>query len=90
MHIQYSRFALGIWKRVWTAAGHWETCRPMKDIELQDDNRDGIIWEDPREGPRDGATLIRRRSGPLDIEVFPPLLIQYAGMVKPDATKACA
>ena len=40
--------------------------------------------------PRDGVTIIRRKSGNLNLEVFAPILIQDLGMPKADATHACA
>ena len=58
------------------------------DDQAQDEN--GIFWGDPREKPRTGATIIQSECGRLDIELFPPLLMEYAGMHKPDATRACA
>jgi hypothetical protein len=36
-----------------------------------------------------GATVIRTHCGHLDINTFPPLLAQHAGLAKADATRAC-
>lgn len=63
----------------------------MIDIELNDETEaeDGESWDDPREAPRTGATIIRKRWGRLSLEVFAPLLMEYGRLHKPDATNAC-
>ncbi len=53
----------------------------------EQEERLGMIWEDPREAPRTGATVIRKSSGPLDLGVFPHLLMEHLGMLKPDAVR---
>ena len=40
--------------------------------------------------PRDGVTVIRRKGEPLNIQIFAPILMQDLGMLKADATHACA
>jgi hypothetical protein len=47
------------------------------------------VWDDPRERPRTGATIIRRRQGRLDLETFAPLVEQYTGMMLAEATAVC-
>ena len=48
------------------------------------------IIEDPRTKPRTGATVIRLRTGRLDINTCPQLLVTHGKMYKPDATKVCS
>lgn len=59
------------------------------DEPLQDASDESFIWDDPRERPRDGATVIRERSGRLDLEIFAPLVAQHTGLHRAEAAKIC-
>lgn len=61
----------------------------MSDDTIDHHDEAEDAWEDPREKSREGATIIRARYGRLDIEVFPALLAEHAGMHRIDAAKAC-
>ncbi len=43
----------------------------------------------PGERPRTGASVIRLRLGRLDLETFPPLLMEHAGLLKLEAKTVC-
>ena len=58
--------------------------------DWQDPQRIVEAIEDPRSKPRTGATIIRLRTGRLDINVYPQLLVKQGRMYKPDATKLCS
>jgi hypothetical protein len=51
--------------------------------------REAMIFEDPREAPRVGATVLRLRSTRLDLETFAPLLVERLHVPKFEATKLC-
>lgn len=59
------------------------------DESLQEAGDETFIWEDPRERPRDGATVIRERAGRLDLETFAPLVAQHTGLHRAEAAKIC-
>lgn len=60
------------------------------DAEDEEEEEGGLIWEDPREKPRTGATLIRKRTGRLDLETFAPVVSHYVGLHRADAAAVCA
>lgn len=62
----------------------------MADETIQQEDEVDRDGEDSHEKTRDGATIIRLRSGRLDIEVFPALLAEHAGIYRGDAAKVCA
>lgn len=47
------------------------------------------VFEDPRELPRTGSTILRLKSGRLDLEVFPRVFVNRLGLLKSEATKLC-
>ena len=51
--------------------------------------REQMIFEDPRERPRVGATILRRRNTRLDLETFAPLFVRHLQAPKFEATKLC-
>jgi len=59
------------------------------DEPVEEGSGDDFTWEDPRERPRDGATLIRERSGRLELETFVPLVAQHTGLHRSEAAKVC-
>lgn len=51
--------------------------------------RERMIFDDPRELPRTGATILRLRNTRLDLETFTPLFVQHLQVPKFEATKLC-
>lgn len=51
--------------------------------------RERMLFEHPEDRPRDGASLLRRRSGRLPLETFAPLFVELLGVIKADATGLC-
>ena len=56
---------------------------------MDEQDREAIIWDDPREGPRGGWTVLRRQCHPLPVEPFANILVDCGEILKPDATKIC-
>lgn len=63
------------------------TREPVADEQADDEP---FFWDDPREKPREGATIVRLREGQLDLQTFPPLLMHYLGLYRGDAIRTCA
>lgn len=57
------------------------------DDELQLPDKE--VFEDPRELPRTGATILRLKSGRLDLEVFTRVFVNHLKLIKSEATKLC-
>ncbi|MEN6645504.1 MAG: hypothetical protein ABFE08_23920 [Armatimonadia bacterium] len=57
------------------------------DDELQLPDKE--VFEDPRELPRTGATILRLKSGRLDLEVFTRVFVNQLKLIKSEATKLC-
>lgn len=51
--------------------------------------REKMIFEDPRERPRVGVSVLRRRNTRLDLETFTPLFVRHLQVPKFEATKLC-
>lgn len=63
--------------------------REYEEYIEQVEQREEMIFDDPRLRPRDGVTLIRRRCGRMDLETFTPIFIHDGGMPKVEATAMC-
>jgi hypothetical protein len=62
----------------------------MVDDELDEVlQREQMIFEDARERPRDGVSILRRRNTRLDLETFAPLFARLLQVPKFEATKLC-
>jgi hypothetical protein len=62
----------------------------MADNEAEEiQERERMLFDDPREKPRDGVTIIRLHAGRLDLETFADLFIQHLRMLRPEATRVC-
>jgi len=51
--------------------------------------REQMIFEDARERPRDGASILRLRNTRLALETFAPLFVEHLRVPKFEATKLC-
>jgi len=63
--------------------------REYEEYIEQVEEREAMIFEDPREKPRDGVTILRRRCGRLDLETFTPIFVYDGGLPKVEATALC-
>lgn len=61
----------------------------MGDDEELIRERERMIFEDRRELPRTGATILRVRNTRLDLETFTPLFVQHLQVPKFEATRLC-
>lgn len=57
------------------------------DDELQLPDKE--VFEDPRELPRTGSTILRLKSGRLDLEIFTRVFVNQLKLIKSEATKLC-
>ncbi|MEI6501243.1 MAG: hypothetical protein WCP21_09495, partial [Armatimonadota bacterium] len=60
---------------------------PEQTEELEE--RERLLFADPNDRPRDGATVIRLRSDRLSLETFAPIFVDLLGLIKADATHLC-
>jgi len=59
-----------------------------EDLELIQE-REKMLFDDPREAPRVGVTILRRRNTRLDLETFAPLFVRHLQAPKFEATRLC-
>lgn len=61
----------------------------MSDDEEEIRERERMIFEDARERPRDGVTILRLRNTHLDLETFAPIFVRHLQVPKFEGTKLC-
>lgn len=64
-----------------------ELVTPEQTEELE--RRERLLFADPNDRPRDGATVIRLRADRLSLETFAPVFVDLLGLIKADATHLC-